>query len=56
MLGYNRWHLLKGLAAILCIMGIVSLALTYFFSRTAVDDYNGRGFQGRFLRAFGRAL
>ena len=31
MLGYNRWHLLKGLAAILCIVGIVSLALMYFF-------------------------
>jgi TRAP-type uncharacterized transport system substrate-binding protein len=31
MLGFNRWHLLKGLAAILCIAGIVSLALIYFF-------------------------
>ena len=30
MLGFNRWHLLKGLAAILCIAGIVSLALAYF--------------------------
>jgi len=30
MLGFNRWHLLKGLAAILCIVGIVSLALAYF--------------------------
>ena len=30
MLGFNRWHLLKGLAAILCIGGIVSLALSYF--------------------------
>jgi hypothetical protein len=31
VLGFNRWHLLKGLAAILCIVGIVSLALIYFF-------------------------
>jgi TRAP-type uncharacterized transport system substrate-binding protein len=31
MLGFNRWHLLKGLAAILCIGGTVSLALIYFF-------------------------
>jgi hypothetical protein len=31
MFGFGRWHLLKGLAAILCIIGIVSLALTYFF-------------------------
>jgi hypothetical protein len=30
MLGFNRWHLLKGLGAILCIAGIVSLALIYF--------------------------
>ncbi len=30
MHGFNRWHLLKGLAAILCIAGIVSLALIYF--------------------------
>jgi TRAP-type uncharacterized transport system substrate-binding protein len=30
MLGFNRWHLLKGLAAIICILGVVSLALIYF--------------------------
>ena len=30
MLGYNRWQLLKGLAASFCILGIVSLALIYF--------------------------
>jgi TRAP-type uncharacterized transport system substrate-binding protein len=30
MLGLSRWSLLKGLAAILCIFGIVSLALIYF--------------------------
>jgi TRAP-type uncharacterized transport system substrate-binding protein len=30
MLGINRWHLVKGLAAILCIFGIISLALIYF--------------------------
>ena len=31
MLGFNRWHLLTGLAATLCMGGIVSLALIYFF-------------------------
>ena len=31
MLGFNRWHLLKGLAAILCVTGIVSLTLIYVF-------------------------
>jgi TRAP-type uncharacterized transport system substrate-binding protein len=30
MLGFNRWHLLKGLAAILCISTVVWLALAYF--------------------------
>jgi hypothetical protein len=31
MLGYNRWQLFKGLAASFCAVGIVSLALIYFF-------------------------
>jgi hypothetical protein len=31
MPGFNRWHLLTGLAATLCMGGIVSLALIYFF-------------------------
>jgi TRAP-type uncharacterized transport system substrate-binding protein len=30
MLGFNRWHLFKGLAAILCIAGIASFAVAYF--------------------------
>ena len=30
MLGFDRWHLLKLIAAALCIFGIVSLALIYF--------------------------
>jgi len=30
MLGFNRWHLLKGLAAIFCVATIVWLALAYF--------------------------
>jgi hypothetical protein len=31
MLGLDRWHLLKGLSAILCVAGIVSLTLIYVF-------------------------
>jgi len=31
MLEFNRWHLFKLLAASLCIVGIVSIALIYFF-------------------------
>ena len=30
MLGFNRWHLLKGLAVFLCIVGISWFALVYF--------------------------
>ena len=30
MLGFNRWHLLKGLAALFCIASVVWLALAYF--------------------------
>src|SRR5574338_216581 len=29
MLGFNRWHLLKMAAAILCVAGVVWLALVY---------------------------
>ncbi len=30
MLGFNRWHLVKLLAAIVCVVGIVSFAVAYF--------------------------
>ena len=30
MLGFNRWQLFTGFAAILCIVGVTSLALIYF--------------------------
>jgi TRAP transporter TAXI family solute receptor len=30
MLGFNRWHLAKLLAAIVCVVGIVSFAVAYF--------------------------
>ena len=42
MLGFNRWHLLKGLAAFLCIAGHRFARVDLFLSRTAVDDFNGR--------------
>jgi hypothetical protein len=64
MLGFNRWHLLKGLAAILCIAGIVSLALIYFIpappSKIAMPtsvikgttyDYYAQRYRERFARA-----
>ena len=46
MLGFNRWHLLKGLAAILCMVGIVSLALIYFFPAPPSTISIAVGFKG----------
>jgi TRAP-type uncharacterized transport system substrate-binding protein len=46
MHGFNRWHLLKGLAAILCVVGIVSLALIYFFPAPPSTISIAVGFKG----------
>jgi TRAP-type uncharacterized transport system substrate-binding protein len=46
VLGFNRWHLLTGLAAILCIAGIVSLALIYFFPAPPSTITIASGFKG----------
>jgi TRAP-type uncharacterized transport system substrate-binding protein len=46
MLGFNRWHLLKGLAAILCIVGIASLVLIYFFPAPPSTITMAVGFKG----------
>ena len=46
MLGFNRWHLPIGLAAILCIGGIVSLALSYFIPAPPSSITMAVGFKG----------
>jgi TRAP-type uncharacterized transport system substrate-binding protein len=46
VLGFNRWHLLKGAAAILCIVGIVSLALIHFFPAPPSTISMAVGFKG----------
>jgi TRAP-type uncharacterized transport system substrate-binding protein len=46
MLGFDRWHLLKGMAAILCMVGIVSLALIYFFPAPPSTISMAVGFKG----------
>jgi|SRR5436190_8372869 TRAP-type uncharacterized transport system substrate-binding protein len=64
MLGLSRWHLVKGLAAILCIFGVVSLALIYFIpappSKIAMAtsvikgttyDFYAQRYRERFARA-----
>ena len=62
MLGYNRWQLFKGLAASLCVVGIVSLALIYFIpappskvvmatgNKGGPFDYYGRQYREVFAR------
>jgi TRAP-type uncharacterized transport system substrate-binding protein len=54
MLGYNRWQLLKGLAASLCVVGIVSLALTYFIPAPPSKVVMGAGFKGTSFEYFAR--
>jgi len=55
MLGFNRWHLLKGLAAIFCIAGIVWLALSYFMPAppsaiTIAGSFKGGHYESLALR------
>ena len=63
MLGFNRWQLFTGFAAILCIVGVTSLALIYFipappttvtlataFKGTSFDYYGGR-YRDNFARS-----
>ena len=55
MLGFNRWHLLKVLAAILCIASIVWLALAYFIPAppstiTIATAYKGTAYERFALR------
>jgi TRAP-type uncharacterized transport system substrate-binding protein len=63
MLGFNRWHLFIGLAAILCVVGVVSLAMSYIFPappskiiiatafKGATFEYYGKRYRERFARA-----
>jgi hypothetical protein len=56
MLGFNHWHLFKGLAAILCLVGIVSLTLIYFFPAPPSTISMGRRFQRWLLPVYSRTL
>jgi len=46
MLGFNRWHILKGLAAFLCIFGLISAALMYFIPAPPSTITIAVGFKG----------
>src|SRR5499427_3862110 len=54
MLGYNRWQLLKGLAASLCIVGIVSLALMYFIPAPPSKVVMATGVKGSSFEYFAK--
>src|SRR5208283_672861 len=53
MLGFNRWHLFIGLAAIICIAGIASLALIYFIPAPPTKIAIGTGFKGGSYEFYG---
>ena len=53
MLGFNRWHLLKGLAAILCVAGIVSLALAHFIPAPPSQFTIATGLKNQIYEAIG---
>jgi TRAP transporter TAXI family solute receptor len=53
MLGFNRWHLFKGLAAIFCIVGIISLVLVYFIPAPPRQISIGTAFKGGAYEYFG---
>jgi TRAP-type uncharacterized transport system substrate-binding protein len=55
MLGYNRWHLFKGLAAMLCIVVIASLALMYFFPAPPSKIAIASGFKGGTVERFAQS-
>jgi TRAP-type uncharacterized transport system substrate-binding protein len=54
MLGYNRWQLFKGLATGICVVGIVSLALIYFFPSPPSKVVMATAFKGSSFEYFGR--
>ncbi len=54
MLGFSRWHLFIGLAAILCAMGITSLALMYFFPAPPSKITVATGFKGSTFEFYGK--
>ena len=53
MLRFSRWDLFKGLAAIVCIVGIVSLTLIYFFPAPPSKISIATAFKGGAYELFG---
>ena len=54
MLGYNRWQLFKGSAASFCVVGIISLALSYFIPAPPSKVTMASGFKGTTFEYYAR--
>ena len=54
MLGFSRWQLFKALATIVCIMGIVSLALIYFIPAPPSKVVMATAFKGASFEYYGQ--
>ena len=54
MLGFSRWQLLKGLAAVVGTMSIVSLALIYFIPAPPSTVTMATAFKGSSFEYYGR--
>ena len=54
MLGFNRWQLFKGLATIVCMVGIVSLVLIHFIPAPPSKVIMATAFKGSSFEYYGR--
>ena len=54
MLGFSRWQLFKGLAAIVCVVGIVSFALIYFIPAPPSKVVMATAFKGASFEYYGK--
>src|SRR5262249_37831023 len=54
MLGFSRWRRFKGLATIVCIVGIVSLLLMYFIPAPPSRVIMAAAFKGASFEYYGR--
>src|ERR1700727_1695807 len=54
MLGFSRWYLFGFFAAMLCIVAMVCVALSYFIPAVPLSVTLATGFKGSSFEAFGR--
>ena len=54
MLGFSRWQLLKGLAAVVAVMSVVSLLLIYFIPSPPSKVMLATAFKGSAFEYYGQ--